>query len=269
MVRGPRSPFLPRARSFEEQVRAIKIAMSTSSADSVASATFVAPSDEVLKMCPKCPEGQQYKPLGELGSDRCRTDGKCTYCRDCKNRIMREYCAKRKRDSNAEEDPVGEGDDGDDYEDGEDDLYVMENSRIPGEVKIGRSSNPENRKKSLQASQNFRINLLGAFPDARPIESRVHAMLAYCRVLDVPGREWFKCSTQMAFAAIGTALAEQKNGVKKMAPSWKDHLKQCAKEYRALKEKAKKTRALVSHRIKGKQAHLVPTRRNRHKNDID
>ena len=64
-------------------------------------------------------------------------------------------------------------------------------------------------------------------------------------------------------------IGRAKTGVNKMAPSWKDHLKQCAKEYRALKEKAKKTRAPVSHRIKGKQAHLVPTRRNRHKNDID
>ena len=146
----------------------MKIIMSTYSADSVASATSVAPSGEVLKMCPKCPERQQYKSLGEFGRDRNRSDGKCFYCRGCTNRMQREHCAKRRRESNTEEDPVGEGEDEDDYEDGEDDLYVMENSRIPGEVKIGRSSNPENRKKSLQASQNFRINLLAAFPDAAP-----------------------------------------------------------------------------------------------------
>jgi hypothetical protein len=34
----------------------------------------------------------------------------------------------------------------------------------------------------------------------------VHDMLAYCRVRDVPGREWFRCTPQTAFGVIGTAL---------------------------------------------------------------
>ena len=162
-------------------------------------------------MCPKCPKGQQYKPLSEFSGDRSRHDGKQRLCKDCQSRGFREYYAKRKRgDATQEEEDMVDKDDGED-DDGEDDLYVMQNSRILGEVKIGRSSNPENRKRSLQASQNFRMNLLAAFPGAGHMEPRVHNMLAYCRVLDVPGREWFECSTQTAFAAIGTALAEQKN----------------------------------------------------------
>ena len=56
------------------------------------------------------------------------------------------------------------------------------------------------------------MNLLAMYPDAGYIENRVHNMLAYCSVLDVPGREWFECSAQTAFGAIGTALDEQNNG---------------------------------------------------------
>jgi len=188
--------------------------MSTS-ADSAAS---TAPSEEVLKLCPRCPEGQQYKPMSEFANDRTRRDGKNSICKECKARKCREYYAKRKRED-------GEGDDDIDDEGGNDppepdetrdadigdDLYMMQNSRIPGEVKIGRSIDPEIRRRSLQASQNYRMNLLAMYPEAGCIEARVHSMLAYCRVLDVPGREWFECSTQTAFGAIGTALDEQKN----------------------------------------------------------
>ena len=165
-------------------------------------------------MCPKCPEGQQYKSLDEFCKNRNRPDGKNAYCKECMARRCRDWRDNKRKRENTPEDDVGDEEGGEEDEDDDDesytDLYVMQNSRIPGEVKIGKSSNPENRKKSLQASQNFRINLLAAFPDAGHIETRVHAMLAYCRVLDVPGREWFACSAQTAFAAIGNALAEQK-----------------------------------------------------------
>ena len=54
-----------------------------------------------------------------------------------------------------------------------------------------------------------------------------------------------------------------------MTGTWTQHLKQCSREYQAQKQKAKKPRAPVHHRITGKQAHLEPTKRKRRKNDID
>ena len=54
-----------------------------------------------------------------------------------------------------------------------------------------------------------------------------------------------------------------------MTGMWKEHLKQCSKDYQAQKAKSKKQRAPVRHRITGKQAHLEPTKRKRRKNDID
>ena len=87
------------------------------------------------------------------------------------------------------------------------DLYVMQNSRIAGELKIGRSCDVELRRRSLQASHNFTMVLLAVFPCAGHIETSVHAILNYCRITeDAAGREWFACTPQTAFAAIGQAL---------------------------------------------------------------
>jgi len=92
------------------------------------------------------------------------------------------------------------------------DLYVMQNSRIPGELKIGRSQCVEDRRHSLQRSQNFRMLVLAVFPGAGNIEGCVHEMLAYCRVAGevAAGREWFRCSPQTAFSAIGQALGQSR-----------------------------------------------------------
>ena len=88
------------------------------------------------------------------------------------------------------------------------DLYMMQNSRIPGELKIGRSQDVEARRRSLQRSQNYRMLVLAVFPQAGNIEGCVHEMLSYCRVTEeAAGREWFRCSPQTAFSAIGQALA--------------------------------------------------------------
>ena len=142
-------------------------------------------------------------------------------CKECHIKYVRDSKLKRKREDG---EGVDDDDDDDDDDDGgeptepaasevagmADDLYVMQNSRISDEVKIGRSKDPEKRRKALLASQNYRMNILAVFPEAGHIETQVHSMLSYCRVTEVPGREWFRCSTQMAFAAIGGALAAQK-----------------------------------------------------------
>ena len=90
---------------------------------------------------------------------------------------------------------------------GRSDLYVIQNSRITGELKIGRSEDVEARRRSLQASQNFKILLLAVFPQAGHIETSVHGILSYCQITEeAAGREWFGCSPQTSFAAIGQAL---------------------------------------------------------------
>ena len=87
------------------------------------------------------------------------------------------------------------------------DLYVMQNSRLP-ELKIGRSSNVHARRRSLQCSQNFMINVIAIFPQAGHLETIVHKFLAHCRLSgNVAGREWFSCDPQTAVGAICLALA--------------------------------------------------------------
>ena len=86
------------------------------------------------------------------------------------------------------------------------DLYVMQNPRLAGELKIGRSSNVELRRRSLQSSQNFTIDVLAIFPGAGDLEPLVHKILSNCRVTGVAGREWFRCGTETALGAISLAL---------------------------------------------------------------
>ena len=162
----------------------------------------------MLKMCPRCPEGQRHKPMSEFYNNKASPDGKQGFCKECYREYKKDWQLKRKRedgDDNCSDDEPEEPA----TSETADDLYVMQNSRISDEVKIGRSINPETRRRSLQASQNYRMDILAVFPGVGHLEPLVHGMLAYCRVLDVPGREWFKCSPQTAFGAIGLAFREQ------------------------------------------------------------
>ena len=158
------------------------------------------------KQCGFC---KASKPLAEFskGSNKCK---------DCQKDYYRMWYAKRKR-ANAQEDYPDEKEEelGDESEHasepGHSHLYVMQNSRFcPGELKIGRSQDVEARRRSLQRSQNYRMLVLAVFPQAGNIEGCVHEMLSYCRVTEeAAGREWFRCSPQTAFSAIGQALGER------------------------------------------------------------
>ena len=85
---------------------------------------------------------------------------------------------------------------------GPDDLYIMQNSRIPGEFKIGRSRDVRARQRDLQASQNYRMIVHAVYPEAGHLERRVHDILADCRVQGAPGTEWFKTTLSAAGAAV-------------------------------------------------------------------
>jgi hypothetical protein len=86
-------------------------------------------------------------------------------------------------------------------------LYVMENSRIPSELKVGRSRNPFKRARQLACCHNFEMRLLAIYPRAGHLEKFVHCILAPHRV---PGhsREFFRVSRKRAFSAVSQAMAE-------------------------------------------------------------
>ena len=85
-------------------------------------------------------------------------------------------------------------------------LYIMENSRIPSELKVGRSRNPFRRARDLATSHNFEMNVMAIYPRAGHLEPAVHRFLASDRV---PGhsREFFRVSRKRAFAAVSQAMA--------------------------------------------------------------
>ena len=89
------------------------------------------------------------------------------------------------------------------------DLYVMQNVRLPGELKIGRSQNVQERVKTLQTAQNFRIRVVAVYPGAGRLENTVHRILRKRRVEDGPGQEWFRSSRKRAFSAIAQAMESE------------------------------------------------------------
>ena len=87
-----------------------------------------------------------------------------------------------------------------------DDLCMLQNSRIPGEVKIGRSTAVEQRRAHLQCSQNFHMVAHAVFPGRGHLEDYVHKLLADKRVANVPGREWFRYAPKEAIDAVSAAI---------------------------------------------------------------
>ena len=84
-----------------------KRVMSTS-ADSAAS---TAPPEEVLKLRPRCLEGEQCKPLDAFHNDENSREGNSFYCKPCTNFHNRMYKLKRRRGDD-DGDEEGEGDNG-------------------------------------------------------------------------------------------------------------------------------------------------------------
>ena len=92
------------------------------------------------------------------------------------------------------------------------DLYAFENSRLPGEYKIGRSTGVRQRAQGLQRSQSFYIRSVASFEGKGHLEHNVRQMLENCILPRevAPGREWHACSLQTALGAIGQAIDSDK-----------------------------------------------------------
>jgi hypothetical protein len=86
-----------------------------------------------------------------------------------------------------------------------DTLYVMQYSFRRDIVKVGRSDNPERRRRQLEGGQAFHVEILATFPGQGALEGQVHEALAAHKNEEGAGREWFNVSAAQAIAAI-TAL---------------------------------------------------------------
>ena len=87
-----------------------------------------------------------------------------------------------------------------------DSLYVMTNSLLPNDVKIGRSADVNQRRKSLEASQHFNILVHAEFPGYGYLERDVHGLLKKYQVKNVKGKEWFRISVAHALRAIASIM---------------------------------------------------------------
>ena len=90
-------------------------------------------------------------------------------------------------------------------------LYIMHNNRIPGEYKIGRTNNVEQRRLELGKCMNFEMVVLATFPLWGHMETEIKRMLEPRRVKMGTGREWFKCSLSEILHTVGIALSQSQS----------------------------------------------------------
>ena len=135
-------------------------------------------------------------------------------CRGCYLHVCSERM-KRKREASVE----GEDDDEHPLEvpfmitetfipQKKDDLYVMQNSRIADEKKIGKSHDPDARAKELQKSHNFKMQILKVYHGQGHLEATVHRRLKARNVTEGDGKEWFKVDLETLDLIIQGAIAE-------------------------------------------------------------
>ena len=88
-----------------------------------------------------------------------------------------------------------------------DDLYVMKYSNRDDVVKIGRSSNIENRRRDLESGHAFYISVVAVSPSCGPHEQQVHQRLNMFKAKGA-GREWFTISSEQANKAIRWVIGQ-------------------------------------------------------------
>ncbi len=87
-----------------------------------------------------------------------------------------------------------------------DDLYIMRYAFRSDCVKIGRSRNPEKRRRELECGHNFRIEIVDVFPGKGYLERRVHERLELRRSTEGAGTEWFDVDVATAIDAVGAEI---------------------------------------------------------------
>ena len=89
-----------------------------------------------------------------------------------------------------------------------DSLYVMRTSFDAEDVKIGRSGDVLGRAAALESGQNFRVEVLVAFPGKGHLETSVHTFLNSHRSHLGAGREWFAIPATEAAGVVARALQQ-------------------------------------------------------------
>ena len=82
-----------------------------------------------------------------------------------------------------------------------DDQSVMKYSNRDDVVKVGRSSNVENRRRALEAGHAFYIGVVAVFPGYGHLDQMVHQRLDIFKAHGA-GRDWFNVSSAQAIKAI-------------------------------------------------------------------
>jgi hypothetical protein len=87
-------------------------------------------------------------------------------------------------------------------------LYIMQNSRIPDEKKVGKSHDPEQRAKDLGKSHNFAMQILKVYNGCGHLEATVHKRLKARKVAEGLGEEWFRIDLQTLDMIVQGVIAE-------------------------------------------------------------
>ena len=139
--------------------------------------------------------------------------GKGRICRMCHNQACIERGKRRKLDADADAEEASS--DEPTFEITEtfipktkDHLYVMQNNRIPNELKVGRSHDPNQRSKELGRSHNFRMDVLRVYHACGNLEATVHKRLKARQVSEGDGQEWFQIDLQTLDLIIQGVIAE-------------------------------------------------------------
>ena len=122
-----------------------------------------------------------------------------------------QHAAKRQKMSDMKQTFRANEEQKEDQEHVTDSLYLMKNSEIPNQVKVGRSQDVTARRKNLDVSQNFNILVHADFPGYGHLEQKVHEALKDYQVKNVRGKEWFRCSVAHAMKAIASVMSPSDN----------------------------------------------------------
>ena len=147
-----------------------------------ASEASESPSEASSKVCADCHEKLLVDTFYACASNK---DGRQNVCKKC----WKDRYGKTDQPSDA--------------------LYILENPRIPGEIKIGRSMNPEERAKGLSAGNNFRLAVKHTYEEKGFLEKTLHNRLKRRRVEEGAGIEWFRISVEQADLLIRAAILEE------------------------------------------------------------
>ena len=85
-------------------------------------------------------------------------------------------------------------------------LYVMRYDFDDSKVKIGKSHNPEQRRRCIEGQHDFLVETLCVFPSKGGLEKHVHRALRDVRSKQGKCKEWFKVPAKDAVAVVSKLL---------------------------------------------------------------